>query len=113
MAGKKKQPTAAPEVVFTPDPALEHETAADAATEPPRAAHAAGDDAGVHAGDEPRAIATRPPPRARYRVLAGGISTATGTVWRGQVVAAEQLGNAERVKALIEKRAIEAADESH
>jgi len=43
----------------------------------------------------------------RYRVLSGGISTSAGAVYRGAIVTADELGDAERVTALLAKGAIE------
>lgn len=48
---------------------------------------------------------------ASYRVLSGGISTPAGTAWKGAIVTGADLGNVARVKALLEKKAIEAVDD--
>lgn len=43
----------------------------------------------------------------RYRILSGGISTPTGSRYKGDVIAAEDLGDPARVAALLSKKAIE------
>ncbi len=43
----------------------------------------------------------------RYRVRSGGISTASGTVWKDEIVDAARLGDDARVQALLSKQAIE------
>jgi len=45
----------------------------------------------------------------QYRVLASGISTPTGAVYRGALVDAAALGDADRVAALLARGAIEEA----
>jgi len=44
---------------------------------------------------------------ARYRVLSSGISTPVGAVYRGALVTGEELGDADRVVALLARGAIE------
>lgn len=59
---------------------------------------------------QPRSAQEHPPAPARpgrYRVRSSGISTPTGTVWRGETVTAAALGDAARVAHLLAKRAIE------
>lgn len=92
MAPKKtaegEDPQAAPDVVFTPAPELEQATAAAPAPDDPQTAPAA-------AGE-------------RYRVRSGGISTPAGAVWHDAIVTADELGDAERVRLLLDRGSIEA-----
>lgn len=59
----------------------------------------------------PAAAAVAAPAPARYRVRSGGISTPAGTVWHGEVVAADRLGDAARVQQLLASRSIEEVDD--
>ncbi len=48
-----------------------------------------------------------PLPMVRYRVLSGGVSTPAGPAWHGEIVEADRLGDAARVKALLDRKSIE------
>lgn len=51
--------------------------------------------------------ATQDAAQPRYRVLSGGIATASGTKLRGEVVTAEELGTTQRVANLLARGSIE------
>jgi hypothetical protein len=48
--------------------------------------------------------------KTRYKVLSGGISTAAGAVYQGEIVTTEHLGGADRVAKLLKGKAIEVAE---
>lgn len=52
-----------------------------------------------------------PAPPARYRVVHGGISTATGAHYQGEVLAADELGDDARIQKLLARGSIEVVDD--